>query len=59
MRQLFAALCMLMASVAVGQLYDARECGNSAINWAKEQISALDPVDPLVAAQFEQLLDLY
>ena len=52
-------VCLLVAGVARGQLYDAHECGSPPVNWAKAQISALDPADPQVADRFEQLLDLY
>ena len=59
MRLVPAALCIVAAGAASGQLYDAHECGSDPVNWAKAQLSALDPTDPQVAARFEELLDLY
>ena len=59
MRTLPAALAILVAATAGAQLYDARECGSDAVNWAKAEFSALDPADPGVAATFERLIDLY
>jgi len=56
---LLGALCVLAAQAASAQLYDPHECGSDAVNWAKARISALDPADPGVAAEFETLLDLY
>lgn len=59
LRRAFAGLCLLAAAAARGQLYDAHECGSPPVNWAKAEISALDPADPEVAGKLEQLLDLY
>jgi len=56
---LAAALCALAPAWASCQLYDYHECGSDPVNWAKAEISALDPADPAAAARFEELLDLY
>ncbi len=59
LKRLVAALCLFAAHGTECQLYDAHECGSPPVNWAKAQISALDPADPQAADRFEQLLDLY
>ena len=56
---LAGCVCALAASAASGQLYDRLECGGVAVNWAKEEISKIEPSDPREAARLERIVDLF